>query len=141
MSVTLAHLLVLVGALLIAAGCQRPLDAAVRSANAAAIALTATHAAIVEQRRLDQIAAARRVVGDRDDPAVRAEQLDRAAEVGRKYRKAWEAYDKARAAWVTVVAAIKTSQLTEGEPLAGVTRLLMVLAECMRELEEIRHEH
>lgn len=141
MTTSVAWLLVLVGALIIAAGCQRPLDAAIVSANVAAASLTAAHGAITEARRADQLAAARRVVGDRDDPAVRAEMLDRAAQGGVEYREAWDAYTAARRVWLAVVEAIQVAQAAGDDvDLADVERLLVALAREMRALETARAE-
>jgi hypothetical protein len=134
-------LLVMVGALLIAAGCSRPLNVAVATANAAAVGLEVTRAAIIEARKAEQLAAARRVVGDRSDPAVKAEQLDRAQAVGHEYRKIWDAYDAAWQAWATAARFIHEAQLLEKagkEPdLQTITKLLIALADAQRKLSEV----
>ena len=103
MSQSAAYLLIFVGALLIASGCAHPLDVAVTAANTAAKDLHAVHAALTKARRVEQRAAARRVLGDRDDRRVRAEQLDRAHAVGLRYQHAWDAYARARKAWLVTV--------------------------------------
>ena len=144
MTDSLLHLLVLVGAILIAAGCSRPLNVAVATANAAAVGLQVTRDAIVEQRKTEQIAAARRVRGDRSDPAVRAEQLDRATEVGRRYRKAWDVYDSARDAWMAAAAGIRMARELEDAGAKGdvaeVAMLLRLLAISQQQLLTVAHE-
>lgn len=141
MTTPLLHLIFLVGAMLIAAGCTRPLSVAVHVANTAAVGLKATHGGIAAASRSAQRAAARRVVGERDDPSVRAEQVDRATEAGRRYRPAWNAYDAARAAWIAVADGIRMAQQVEaagGEPdVQLVAALLVVLADAQRELTEV----
>lgn len=135
-----AALLVVVGALLILAGCARPLDAAVISANAAAITLQATHDEIATASRAAQREAASRVLGDRSDPAVRAEQIDRARLAGATFRPAWEAYSTARAAWVAVVAAIVVAQQTDEPDLDAITQALLALAEALAGLGDATHD-
>jgi len=133
--------LVLVGALLIVAGCTHPLEAAIVSANGAAAGLKATHAAIHTASVSAQRDAARRVVGDRSNPAVRAEQLDRARQAGAKYRPAWDAYAAAREIWLLVADAINEAKAAEAaglEPdLQMVAAMLAVLANAQKELEQV----
>jgi len=138
--VSQAHLLVLVGALLLAAGCSRPLDAAVLSANAAATTLEATHHLLTEQRRADEAEAARRVRGDRSDPAVRAEQLDRALAVGRKYRRAWDAYDVAYHAWAATVATIQAAQAGHKNAAASLFHALQEVAMAIQAMQRAAQE-
>ncbi len=136
------HVLIMVGALLIAAGCTHPLDAAVVSANAAAHSLTAAHGAITRASRSAQRDAARRVVGDRDNPSVRAEQIDRATEAGKRFRSAWDAYAAARETWIVTVEGIKAAQAAEeagAEPDTQlVAALVKALAGALKQLEETR---
>lgn len=134
----IAALMILLGALLICSGCTRPLDVAAATANAAAVTLKATRAELVAARAREQADAAGRVRGDRAEHAVRAEQLDRAAAVGKRYQDAFTAYDVARAAWVALVAAIQVAaQLDEAGGVADVEQLaqmISILAAAQREL-------
>ena len=131
MSTQWAQLWVLVGLLLLAAGCERPLATAVATANAAAISIEAAHETLARRYRTDQLEAARRVRGDRADATVRAEQHDRVAAVRRRYRPAWEAYGAARSAWLAAVEAIVTAQQ------AGEVGLAVDMAGILAALQEL----
>ena len=135
MTTRAAYLLIMVGVLLMASGCARPMDTLVSTANTAAVTLTAAHTTLMATRKAQQIEAAKRVAGDRADPAVRAEQLERARLVGVRYRPAWTAYEIARAAWITSVAAIKVAQQTGdvATALVALARLAELLAELAAE--------
>ncbi len=140
----LAWLLVFVGAMLIAAGCARPLDTAVVTANTAAAALVEARATLIEHRAKAQREAAKRVKGSRSDPSVRQEQLDRAEMVGRRYRPAFQSYETARKFWVAAVATIKVAQRHRDagvEPnLEAVASALAELAEAQKRLYSLVHE-
>lgn len=137
-----AWIAILVGAILVLAGCSHPLDAAVATANAAALSLKAAHGTIGDASRSDQREAANRVQGDRSDPAVIAEQLDRAREAGAKYRPVWNAYNSAVCAWYSAVEAIQAAQAAEeagAEPdMQRIGALLTALAQSLKSLEEAR---
>lgn len=113
-----AQLLVLVGLLLLAAGCSRPLDTAVASANAAAVAIEAAHTTLARRYREDQLDAARRVRGERSDPTTRAEQRDRVQTVRARYAPLWEAYRAARQSWLAAVDVLVAARAAENAGLA-----------------------
>lgn len=101
-----AWLVVLLGLAMIAAGCSRPLDTAIATANATADVLRVTHAELSERYGAEQIAAAKRVRGDRADPSVRAEQRDRVSIVRERWRPVWSAYGLVYGAWIAAVVAL-----------------------------------
>lgn len=123
---TTQTLLVMLGALALL-GCARPLDTAILASNANAASLKATHAQLLEQRRADQLEAAKAVEGPRGDAAVVAAQLRAAREVGERYRPAWKAYEGARFAWLRLVAAIQLVQANPG--LLSVSSLAGLVSE------------
>lgn len=136
----IAVLLVLLGALLILQGCRGPLDVATATANGAAVALSRTRTEILAARKRDQEAAAARVGGPSTDPSVVAEKLDRAADVGKRYRPAVAAYNVAREAWLVVVVAIQVArelETTGKQPnILELGVLVTTLATAMRTLLE-----
>jgi len=129
-----AWLLVLLGALLVAAGCD-PLRAATVAANAAARTLVTTQTAMAGEYRAAQIAAAKRVQGDRSDPTVRAEVQDRAQMVRSAWETAWGTYHAAYSAWAILVAAIHAAE--RGETPVDFAALAADLASRMGELAEV----
>ena len=132
----LGQLCVCVGVLLLLAGCTRPLQTATATANAAAHTLKAAHADLGLRYKADQIAAAKRVIGDRSDPATKAEQRDRVAAVRARYRPIWDGYAIAYEAWLEVVSAIEVAQQVDGAggalDLVTITDLLRVLLTSQR---------
>jgi hypothetical protein len=132
--------LLLLGALLVAAGCTRPIDAAAITANTAAAALRATESALAAAYRQAQRDAAARVGGDRADATVRAEVRDRVDAERARWALAWEAYDAAYSSWAITVAAIHAARQAEdagfAPDVAGLAVLLSDLAESVRLLGE-----
>lgn len=140
MTMRVAWFLIVLGLALISTGCARPLDVAVASANATAAHLQATHEQLKTSYQDDQLAAARRVKGDRSDPAVKAEQRDRVGQVRADYAPLWEAYGAAHDAWkdlLSVLVGARARQdmglMPEMAPIADAlalvvktSRLLMV---------------
>lgn len=141
MTSRIGSLLLIVGAMLILVGCTRPLNVAAATANLANESLKVERAKIWASRKATQLAAAARVEGDRSDPAVAAEQLDRVAIVGREYRKLWDLYDVAWHAWARAARIIHAAQQLEaagGTPnMEAIAELLLVLAEAQRDLSEV----
>jgi hypothetical protein len=129
-------MIILIGLTLLATGCVSALGTATATANAAAEGLKAAHADLGLRYKADQVAAAKRVQGDRSDPTVKAEQRDRVRAVRTKYRPLWDAYAVVYEAWVDVVAAIEVAQQVDGAggalDLVTITDLLRTLLSAQR---------
>jgi hypothetical protein len=132
-----AWLLVLLGLAMIAGGCARPLDTAIATTNAAADVLRVSHAELSSRYREEQLAAARRVQGDRSDPTVRAEQRDRVSVVRERWRPIWLAYGAARRAWVAAVVAVDAATAADDR---GDEPGMRVVVDALRELARTHGE-
>jgi hypothetical protein len=121
---------ILVGLTLLASGCQRPIDTAAATSNAAAAGLRHAHGRLSTEYRAAQVTAAKRVQGDRTDPVVRAEQHDRVSAVRATWRRAWNAYGLARAAWVELAAGVQVAR--QAEDAGGVPPLGALFSSVVR---------
>jgi len=134
----------LVGMALLVTGCSRPLATATATANAAAHSLKATQEALAERYREDQLAAAKRVQGDRSDPSVKAEQRDRVRQVRARYRPLWDAYAIAYEAWLEAVTAIEIAEQIDGADsgleMVGVIEAVRQLVRSQRRLVSMFQE-
>ena len=134
----------MMGALLLQAGCARPIDTATATANAAAIVLERAHDQMADRYKAEQIAAAQRVnappiiSSEAEEKAIKAEKRDRVLAVRAKWAGAWAAYVKARASWVAMAASIRVAKNLDdqGVPasLGDVLNLLADVSRAQREL-------
>lgn len=130
--IRLARLLVL-AALVLLAACVHPTAAAVNTANAAAVGLTAAHDALAGAYRAEQVAAAEAIVGARNEPRTKEMQRVAVRLVRERYGPAWATYSGARAAWLALAAAIEIAQ-AGGQWDAGQLYVLALdLADAYRE--------
>lgn len=132
------HILILVGLLLLAGGCTRPLDTAIAASNAAAASLRMVQVEMARRYHAEQLEAARRVQADRSSEAVRAEQRDRVEAVRRRWAEAWLAYEQAWSAWrraTEVLASMRRAEdLGEAPDLARIGVLLGDLVRAHQDL-------
>ena len=123
---------------LLVAGCGRPIDTAILSANAAAVSLDAANEILSSRYRADQLAAARRAHGDPASAATKAERRDRVEAVRLNYRPAWAAYSAARSAWLSLAqgigAAIEAEARGASVPEVELVLLVQALARAQTEL-------
>jgi len=98
--------LVAVAACVNSAGCAHPVDAVIYSLDGAQATLTATHDVL--EMRLD--ADRKAVVAS---AATKADAEKAVADVEKKYARAWDAYRRARTAWVIAASLTRAAQIAD----------------------------